>query len=165
VEELNPVQWAVRPLKKYADFSGRAPRAEYWWYALLVSLVGLATGLVDYLSFSPVAGNYRPLTILFMLVLIVPWLAVVTRRFHDSSRSGWWCVLKLGSYGWYLRAASADSMTAYQALPAPYRLLFSLAAVGCGLTLLVLMLARTTEGANRYGPDPYGPGELEEVFA
>ena len=59
---------------KYADFGGRATRAEYWWWVLLVVLVGWV----------PLIGT------LFTLVTFIPSLAVTSRRLHDVGRSGWW---------------------------------------------------------------------------
>jgi uncharacterized membrane protein YhaH (DUF805 family) len=163
--QLSPIAWALCPLKKYADFSERAPRAEYWWYVLFVTLIGAAVAALDYAYFEPVAGIYRPLTILFTLGFLIPGLAVVVRRLHDSGRTGWWCALKIGSYTWLYRGASPELMTRYQGLPPLVRILFAVVAIGCGTTLLVFMIARGTEGPNRYGPDPLGASELEEVFA
>jgi uncharacterized membrane protein YhaH (DUF805 family) len=64
---------------KYADFSGRASRSEYWWFFLFIVLVGVATSLVsDFVS------------AIFLLVTLLPSLAAATRRLHDTERSGWW---------------------------------------------------------------------------
>jgi uncharacterized membrane protein YhaH (DUF805 family) len=38
---MTPIDWAKRPLQKYADFSGRAPRAEYWWYTLAILVIAI----------------------------------------------------------------------------------------------------------------------------
>ena len=40
-QNMSPVEWAKRPIEKYADFTGRAPRAEYWWYALALIIIYL----------------------------------------------------------------------------------------------------------------------------
>ena len=64
---------------KYADFSGRASRSEYWWFFLFIVLVGTATSFVsDYVS------------AIFLLGTLLPSLAAATRRLHDTQRSGWW---------------------------------------------------------------------------
>jgi uncharacterized membrane protein YhaH (DUF805 family) len=162
---MTPIGWALRALKHYADFNGRAPRAEYWWYALFVSLTGLAVALLDFSAFLPIAGNFGPLTLLFMFGLVSPGLAVTVRRLHDTGRSGWWCALKIASDTWVWRGASTATLAAYENLPAPLRILFASTAIVCGLTLLTFTIASGSEHPNRYGPDPYGPDELEEVFA
>ena len=71
-------------LKKYADFSGRASRSEYWWFALAQMLVVIAASIV-----SDTLGT------LVMLGLLVPMVAAATRRLHDAGRSGWWQLLTL----------------------------------------------------------------------
>ena len=77
-------------LSHYADFSGRARRSEYWWFALFNLLVSLAAQLVDN-SF-----NTAPLfELLVTLGLLVPALAVGVRRLHDTGRSGWWLLIGL----------------------------------------------------------------------
>ncbi|HQS59567.1 MAG: hypothetical protein B7Y56_14180 [Gallionellales bacterium 35-53-114] len=67
---------------KYADFTGRAVRSEFWWWTLFTFLVSVATGLVSEM----VSG-------LFSLATILPSLAVGARRLHDTDRSGWWQLL------------------------------------------------------------------------
>lgn len=74
----------VTCLKKYADFSGRATRSEYWWFVLCeVLILGIASLISDTLP-----G-------LFALALVLPALAVGARRLHDTGRSGWWMLLML----------------------------------------------------------------------
>ncbi len=65
-------------LTKYADFTGRARRSEYWWFSLFGLIVEFVLALID-----PV------LYIVALLGLIVPSLAVGVRRLHDTGRSGW----------------------------------------------------------------------------
>src|SRR5437773_11466425 len=78
--ELMTFQESVRVcFSKYADFSGRASRSEYWWFFLFIVLVGTATSFVsDYVS------------AIFLLATLLPSLAAATRRLHDTERSGWW---------------------------------------------------------------------------
>jgi uncharacterized membrane protein YhaH (DUF805 family) len=77
-------------LKKYATFSGRARRREYWMYTLVNSLIFIAlwgVGMVlDFIVF--VAWIY-------MLAVLVPGIAVTVRRLHDTGRSGWWFLMNL----------------------------------------------------------------------
>lgn len=64
---------------KYADFTGRASRSEYWWFVLFVFLAGLGTSMIN-----DVLGG------IFALATLVPSIAAATRRLHDTNRSGWW---------------------------------------------------------------------------
>ena len=77
-------------LSHYADFSGRARRAEYWWFALFNLLVSVVAQVVDS-SF----GTDPLFRVLVTLGLFVPGLAVGVRRLHDVGRSGWWILIAL----------------------------------------------------------------------
>ena len=77
---------AVRScLSKYAQFGGRATRAEYWWFVLFYVLSYLIAFLLD-----TVLGTALVITVLVILVLLIPSLAVSIRRLHDSGHSGSW---------------------------------------------------------------------------
>lgn len=75
----------VRFWKKYAVFSGRASRSEFWWFALANATIVFALSTIannaDQLSFLPT---------LWSLATFVPMLALATRRLHDTNKSGWW---------------------------------------------------------------------------
>lgn len=81
--------------RKYAVFSGRAPRAEYWWFTLFLLLAGFALGLADTLFFLTPAEQTGPLNTIFTLATLLPSLAVGARRLHDVDRSAWWLLLWL----------------------------------------------------------------------
>ena len=70
---------------KYAEFSGRAQRSEFWWFFLFSVVSSAIVGIV------PVIGQIYP------LVLLIPSLSVSARRLHDTGRSAWWLLLYLGS--------------------------------------------------------------------
>ncbi|MEU9232434.1 DUF805 domain-containing protein [Streptomyces subrutilus] len=72
-------------LKKYADFSGRARRQEYWMFTLIQSLIVIALVILDF-----VLGTLPIITLVYTLGTLVPSLAVVIRRLHDLGKSGWW---------------------------------------------------------------------------
>lgn len=69
---------------KYADFSGRASRSEYWWFFLFVFIACLVATMISTVVYYVVA-----------LGLVVPSLAAGARRLHDTGRSGWWQLLNL----------------------------------------------------------------------
>ena len=75
-------------LSKYATFSGRASRPEFWWFALFQFLVSAAAGLLG-----------ETVNNLVLIGLLLPALAVGTRRLHDIGKSGWWQLLMLTVIG------------------------------------------------------------------
>jgi uncharacterized membrane protein YhaH (DUF805 family) len=84
-------------LSKYATFSGRARRSEYWFFALFEALVNIAAGVVDGVVNSSLIGA------LAAIALFLPSLAVSVRRLHDIDRSGWWLLIGLiPILGWIL---------------------------------------------------------------
>jgi len=166
MNDLSPIEWAILPLKKYATFSGRAPRAEYWWYYLATVIVGIPIGFLD-----RVLGTGQLFAGIFDLALLLPWLSVSVRRLHDTDRSGWWFAALLGALIGDIALFGVMSMleTGTDANRTPLGFTSIIAAtvvlIGAAITLIVFMVLPGTEGMNRYGPDPYGPSDLEEVFA
>jgi uncharacterized membrane protein YhaH (DUF805 family) len=77
-------------VRKYAEFSGRSGRREYWMFSMFFSLLVLALLIVDFML-----GTYIVLTGLFVLALMIPSVAVLVRRLHDTNRSGWWLLVQL----------------------------------------------------------------------
>ena len=75
-------------LSKYAGFSGRASRPEFWWFFLFQVLVSVAASMVG-----------DTIAALASLALLLPALAVGTRRLHDIGKSGWWQLLGLTGIG------------------------------------------------------------------
>jgi len=78
-------------LRKYAIFSGRATRSEFWYFALFCLLIQIGLMVIDSLlgTFSSTTGIGLPSGI-FILATFIPYLAVTVRRLHDTDRSGWW---------------------------------------------------------------------------
>ena len=83
-------------VEKYATFSGRATRSEYWYVVLFGYLLALLIVLLGMMVDSPelIIG----LSSVLSLILLVPGLAVCIRRLHDTGRSGWWYLLVLIPY-------------------------------------------------------------------
>lgn len=90
------MNWYIAALKKYADFSGRAQRSEYWYFLLFYILITLVLAVVDPLlgSFHGNSG-YGLFSSLFTLAMLIPSIAVGVRRLHDIDRSGWWMLMAL----------------------------------------------------------------------
>jgi uncharacterized membrane protein YhaH (DUF805 family) len=97
------MQWYIKVLKQYADFSGRARRTEFWMFVLVNFLVSIVLSIIDTLigtatvvggsgmvSFSPglLGGIYS-------LAVLIPSLAVGCRRLHDTDRTGWWQLIAI----------------------------------------------------------------------
>ena len=95
------MNWYLKVLKEnYANFSGRAQRAEYWWYALINSIVITVIHYVDLLIGTTM--DWQQLGIIgaiYALAVIIPGLAVSTRRLHDIGKSGWLLLLALTGIG------------------------------------------------------------------
>lgn len=90
------MNWYIEVLKKYAVFSGRARRSEYWYFVLFNIIISIALGVIDGITgtFSQEAGMGLLGTI-YTLAVLIPGLAVSVRRLHDTERSGWWLLIAL----------------------------------------------------------------------
>ena len=120
------MNWFLVVLKKYATFSGRAQRAEYWYFLLFSTLIVIALSVIDGMT-----GSYNEdsgwglLSGLYSLAVLLPSIAVGARRLHDTSRTGWW-------------------------------LLIGLIPVIGTIVLIVFFVLDSTPGDNAYGPNPKG---------
>jgi uncharacterized membrane protein YhaH (DUF805 family) len=94
---MNFPQAAATCFRKYAVFSGRASRSEYWYFILFYFLGGIAASIVDEI-FRPEA-NLRLFESIFDLAMLFPVLAVEIRRLHDVDRSGWWILINITIIG------------------------------------------------------------------
>jgi uncharacterized membrane protein YhaH (DUF805 family) len=85
----------INVLKKYAVFSGRSSRAEYWYFLLFNFIVSLGLGFVEgFLDFfndtnQSVFGN------IYSLAILLPSIAVAVRRMHDVNKSGWYSLVPI----------------------------------------------------------------------
>ena len=141
------MKWMLMPLRRYAQFSGRSRRKEYWMFVLFVliglliftihdSLLGLGGAIERYTTVTDtgaaagVASSGGLLTFLFAVAMLVPSLSVAVRRLHDIDKSGWWLLIGLIPF------------------------------VGA-IVLIVFYATEGTRGANRFGPDPKAVPEAD----
>ena len=163
---MTPVDWAKRPvLEKYADFTGRAPRAEFWWYILGVIIVSIVARIIDDLIGMTLVGPYGPLSLILAVGLLVPNIAVGVRRLHDTNRSGWWLLLPFVPYclafvlgGAAMMGGAATGSGAAAMAGAGIAGFFLIIGLVCAIVILVFYCLPGTPGDNRFGPNPYGEG-------
>ncbi len=158
-ETMTPIDWAKRPLSKYADFKGRAPRAEYWWYTLALIVAAVVISIIESMIGlnGMIWGVYGPLTVLLWLATVVPSIAVGVRRLHDTNRTGWWMLLPILPYllaGVLGGAAVAGGGGLGAGLGVAA--IFMFVGFICALVVLVFLVMSGTPGDNRFGPNPYG---------
>ncbi len=149
------------PFKKFADFSGRARRAEYWWfylfqiivYVLMIVFMVMAAGSTASLAVK-IASFIVPVA-LFALICVIPNLAVTVRRLHDTDKSALWLLLYApGIINAFMGLADGlGGLTDYKAIRSGHPLL-TLAAALCNIVMLYLMRTKGTAGSNRFGDDP-----------
>ena len=120
------MDYYISVLKKYSDFSGRARRAEYWYFYLFNLLFLLAATIIDHLLGIKIGGsNIGPIYIIYALFVITPTIAVAIRRLHDIGKSGWMVLISLIPF------------------------------IG-GIWMIILMIRDSNPGDNEYGPNPKG---------
>jgi uncharacterized membrane protein YhaH (DUF805 family) len=82
--------WKRVVLERYAQFTGRARRAEFWWYFLANFIISVVLNILI-----AVSSIFGVLTLIYGLAVLIPGLAVAVRRLHDTDRSGWWLLIGL----------------------------------------------------------------------
>jgi len=118
------MNWYLEVLKKYAIFSGRARRKEYWLFVLFNFIASLILSIIDGMfgTYSLETGMGL-LSNLYLLAVLIPGIAVSVRRLHDISRSGWWLLIGL------------------------------IPLIGA-IVLLIFMAQDSKPGENQFGPNP-----------
>jgi len=74
----------IEAFKKFAQFSGRATREQFWMYILFYIILSIVLSVID-----AVLGTLV-LALIFSLVMLIPSISIATRRLHDTGRTGWW---------------------------------------------------------------------------
>jgi uncharacterized membrane protein YhaH (DUF805 family) len=142
------MEWMILPLKRYADFSGRSSRMEYWMFALLQFIIVVALALVFVLiggssgafdaggdSVAMFSGSFLILALVYLAVFLVPSIAVAVRRWHDMDKTGWMVLL--------------------------FAVLGMIPVIGflASIANIVFMCLPGTSGPNQYGDDPLGASQ------
>ncbi|HEL4115753.1 TPA: DUF805 domain-containing protein [Stenotrophomonas maltophilia] len=116
------------PLTRYAQFTGRAGRSEFWWFQLFIMIISIPLYLLSF--YAGYSGSQRlalvvtGLVVVMWLAFVLPSIAATIRRLHDTDRSGWWLLLGFVPF--------------------------------VSLVLLVFLLLPGTPGGNRFGaPVPH----------
>ena len=94
------MKWFIIVLKKYATFSGRARRKEFWIFYLINILISAV------LAFLGVKIDFPSLSTIYSLAIFLPSIAVTARRMHDTGKSGWYYLIPL--YNLYLLCIDGD---------------------------------------------------------
>lgn len=82
-------------LSRYATFSGRAGRSEYWWFMLFVALGTVILSVLDSMVFGESPDATKVFAPLWQLALFIPLLAAGWRRLHDTERPSWWMLIPM----------------------------------------------------------------------
>ena len=101
---ITPIEAVKVCFAKYANFSGTAPRSEYWWFFLFLLVITAVATIVNATAFQIVA-----------VIAMVPFISAGTRRLNDTGQSGWWQLLLLVPFGqvvvFYLLAQEGQRST------------------------------------------------------
>ncbi|MDE5417052.1 DUF805 domain-containing protein [Labilibaculum sp. DW002] len=90
------MNYYLKALKQYVDFSGRARRKEYWMFVLFNLIFAIVAAILDNVIGSTMGVlPYGVIYILYSLALLLPGLAAGVRRLHDTGRNGWWMLIVL----------------------------------------------------------------------
>ena len=121
------MEWYQLVWKRFAEFSGRSRRKEYWMFALFNCLICLPLYIAGFLLRESGMGVvFLGLYFIYLLAALIPGLAVTVRRLHDTGKSAWWLLICLVPF------------------------------VG-GIIFLVFMVLEGTAGPNEYGQNPKFP--------
>lgn len=85
--------------EKYAVFSGRASRSEFWFFLLFGLIGGIIAMIIDSMILGYSIEEDGPINLIFNILILLPSLAVGSRRLHDIGRSGWWQLIYITIIG------------------------------------------------------------------
>lgn len=122
------MNWYLKVLHQYTDFSGRARRQEYWMFVLFNAIFAIVAMIIDNLlgttmQLRGVQLPYGFVYLVYGLFVLLPNLAVSVRRLHDMGKSGWF-------------------------------LLISIIPIFGGLVVLYFLVLDSEPGSNKWGSNP-----------
>ena len=118
------MDWYLQAFKKYADFTGRARRKEYWMFILFNVIAALVALILDNILGIAFGGvGYGPLYLIYIMAIIIPSISIAVRRLHDIGKSGWMFLVSF------------------------------IPLIG-GIWLIILLCKDSQPGENEYGPNP-----------
>lgn len=113
--------------QKYASFSGKAQRPEFWYWVLFVVIAATLCNILDAALFpDQVEEMLYPLSTCCNIITFLPGLAVGARRLHDVGRSGWWQLLGLTLIGfipllwWWTKKGTPEASVAHSPVEGPF---------------------------------------------
>lgn len=89
------MEWYLAVLRKYAVFTGRARRREFWMFTLVNVLISIGLSIIDTILGTDYGSGYGILSTIYGLAVLIPSIAVGVRRLHDTGRTGWWLLIGL----------------------------------------------------------------------
>lgn len=92
------MKWYVQVWKKYAVFSGRAHRTEYWMFVLFNTIISFGLALIEGILGRATNTDQGVLSAIYSLAILVPTIAVGVRRMHDSDHRGWWIIVPIANF-------------------------------------------------------------------
>ncbi len=135
-------------LKRYAVFSGRARRKEYWMFVLFNAIASIIASILDTIFKTKMVGeNNGLISSLYSLAVFIPTIAVGVRRLHDTNRKGWWMLLPLAGIPFLLLMPWNVFLGVIPAVAFVF--------IGT-ITVLIFNIQDSTPGDNKYGPNPKG---------
>ena len=148
--------------ENYTNFSGRARRSEYWYFALMNLIIAIITAIID----KSLGLKFGTNTI-YSLAVFIPGLAVAVRRLHDIGKSGKLLllfyviiivlaiVMVFSGISVFMSGVSPSSMSSLGiGFFIPLLLIVAIA-----IWMLVLFFTNGDSGSNKYGADPKSNGE------
>jgi uncharacterized membrane protein YhaH (DUF805 family) len=140
-------------LKKYAVFNGRAGRKEYWIFNIINFIIivfyTIAADMIVSIIKSPFLFKVlSEIENIYYLAILIPFLAVSTRRLHDTNHSGWWLIAfftpLISRYLlWFIPNLGLFTLT-----------IMSLISFVLFIIFLIFMLSSSQPNENKYGPNP-----------